>query len=132
MYQQLDRVLEALEGEPCQCAEHPCQHSLAAAHTMSLERWAALLAQCKPDEYTERPQDPNPSDVITEQGRVAVLMLRVERGYSLFHPDDLWNKRPHRRGEETDLKVGATMQHCRNGRDVHEQEITTDEEDELG
>jgi len=104
----LGRLLEALEVPDCDCetretrethewgpgcladvAGPGCHHVLAAAHEMSVERWAELLRGYDPGGYADPPGPDAPAVLVDRRERIAVYAMRADAGVGLFHPADV-------------------------------------------
>ena len=99
----------------CDCPprlyQPPCIHVRKAIHYLTLEQWADFLSETfagTQDHYEDPPTPERPGRAMTREARVELMAERVERGESLYHPDDLI-------GGKEDLKVEVEVQRLRNG-----------------
>ena len=115
----------------------PCRHVLAREHDYGwvadepddeancanqIREWAVLLRRAYGHEdYSSPPAPPIPSTYLRRQDRVAVMAERHGHGFGLFHPRDVWSKRPL-----IFLRVAAVTRHLRNGADDPEERLVAD------
>lgn len=145
----LVRALTALDVPDCGCKIHfaklcscdcecdcprcpvspPCEHILAADHTLTLEQWQELLEETWPADYREPPVAPHGELVQSRQVRLAIYEERASLGFALWHREDCWQANEQ---HEDALAIGTLssrggkLKRLKNGRPNPHQELGTD------
>jgi hypothetical protein len=93
------QLLESLEASDCKCISStdpieilragPCEHVLAADHTLSLDEWRELQELLDPGGYRAPPEPTSPALAVTREARLALLESRAHGKVGLWHPFDL-------------------------------------------
>jgi hypothetical protein len=65
-----------------------CEHVKSVDHDVPFDEWAALLWQNAPDEYSERPEPDEPTEMLPGPAKVEALAARHDFGEALRHDND--------------------------------------------